>query len=133
MSTISPPESPWGLVENPVTSPSITENIKLFTTVFVVPTDTIDLPITLSTLAEIVGSLKLILSLTLYEFPELFTVTFVIFDASVPSTSISAFESRESCKIGYLLCLSFNPKSVTFLLYFPLFKIVSFCFSSPIW
>jgi len=43
----------------------MTEKIRLFTTVFVVPTDTIGLPITLSTLAEIVGSLKLILSLTL--------------------------------------------------------------------
>ena len=67
---------------------------------FVVPTDTIGLPITLSTLAEIVGSLKLILSLTLYEFPDSFTTIFVMVDASVPFTSISALESKEFCKVS---------------------------------
>ena len=119
-------------MENPVTWPSITENVKLFTIVFVVPTDTIDLPITWLTLADILGLLKFILSLTLYKFPGSLTLILVILDALVPSTSISAFESKESYKIGYLLFSSFNPKCDIFLLYFPLFKISSFCLSCPV-
>ena len=62
------------------------ENLKLSTSVFVVPTDTIDFPIIWSTLADIVTSLKFILSLTLYPVPDSLIVTLVIVEVSMPST-----------------------------------------------
>ena len=65
ISTMSAPERLWGTVDKPVTLPSSIENFKLSTIVFVVPTDTIDLPTISSTLADIVGSLKVNLSFTL--------------------------------------------------------------------
>ena len=80
ISTISPPESPCGIVDTPVTSPSNIENFKLSTIVLVVPIDTIGLPIIWSTLAVIVGLLKFILSLTLYPVPELTILIDVIVD-----------------------------------------------------
>ena len=116
ISTMSPPERPWGTVDKPVTSPSSIENFKLSTIVFVVPTDTIDLPTISSTLAVIVASLKVNISFTLYPVPDSLTVTFVIVEESTPSTFIIAFEFNESSSKGYLLNSSFNPKWVTFLL-----------------
>ena len=62
---MSPSKNPWGRVDIPVTFPSVTVNVKLFTTVFVVSTETIVFPMTWSTLAKIVGSLKFNLSFTL--------------------------------------------------------------------
>ena len=59
ISTISSSESPWGTVDTPVILSSSTENLRLSTSVFVVPTDTIDLPLIWSTLADMVTSLKL--------------------------------------------------------------------------
>ena len=100
ISTTSPSKSPCGMVDTPVTLPLITENFKLSIIVLVVPTDTMDLPITWSTLAVIVGSLKFILSLTLYSVPELITPIDVIFDESIPSTLIFAFEFKESSSNG---------------------------------
>ena len=58
------------------------------------------LPITWLTLAVIVGSLKSILSLTLYSVPESTTLTDVIFDDSIPSTLIFAFEVKGSSSNG---------------------------------
>ena len=65
ISTTSPSSNPWGIVDKPVTFSSDTENFKLLTTVFVVPTETIVLPKTSSTLADIVGSVNFIWSFTL--------------------------------------------------------------------
>ena len=103
ISTMSPPERPWGTVDTPVTLPSSIENFKLLTTVFVVPTDTIGCPIIWSILAVIVASLKFNLSFTLYPVPDSLTVTFVIVEESTPSTFIIAFEFKESSSKGYLL------------------------------
>ena len=97
---MSPPESWCGIVDTPVTLPSSIENFKLSTIVLVVPTDTIDLPITWSTLAVIDGSLKFILSLTLYPVPESTTLIDVIVDELIPSTLITAFEFKESSSKG---------------------------------
>ena len=93
--------------------------------ILVVPTDTNVLPITSLTLATIVASLKFIPSLTLYPVPDSTTLTEVIVEDSIPSTLIFAFEFKESSSKGYLLNSSFNPKWVTFLLYSPVFKILS--------
>ena len=53
------------MVDKPVIFSSDTENFKLLTTVFVVATETIPLPKTSLTLADIVGSVKFIWSFTL--------------------------------------------------------------------
>ena len=100
ISIISPLERPWGTVDTPVTLLSSIENFKLLISVFVVPTDTIGCPITWSTLAVIVTSLKFILSLTLYPVPDSLIVTLVIVEVLTPSTLTIAFEFSESSSKG---------------------------------